>query len=169
MDGSDTLANAEVAGDAAEEPVKKPSKKPLLIGLVLALLLGGGGFYAVFSGVLFGAHAPDEAGEEHAEDTPQVAFVVVESIIINLGDGASKEVLKFSCQLEVVALHQEAVQHLLPRISDVINSYLRAVEPQVLEDPTALVRIRAHLLRRIQMVTGEGQVHDVLITEFILN
>ncbi len=163
------MANTEVAGEVAEEPAKKPSKKPLLIGLLLALLLGGGGFYTVFSGMLFGAHAPGAAAEVHAEDTPQVAFVPVEPIIINLGGGGSKEILKFSCQLEVVAQHQEAVQHLLPRISDVINSYLRALEPQVLEDPTALVRIRAHLLRRLQMVTGEGQVRDVLITEFILN
>lgn len=163
------MANAEAAAETGEGPAKKPSKKPLLIGLVLALLLGGGGFYAVFSGMLFGPASPETAAKEHAEDAPQISFIPVEPIIINLGGGASKEVLKFSCQLEAVSQHQEAVQHLLPRISDVINSYLRAVEPQVLEDPTALVRIRAHLLRRIQMVTGEGQVRDVLITEFILN
>lgn len=163
------MAEAEVAGEAAEAPTRKPSKKPLMIGLMLALILGGGGFYAVYSGILFGAHAPETAGAAEGEEPPQVAFIPVEPIIINLGGAASKAVLKFSCQLEAVALHQEAVQHLLPRISDVINSYLRAVEPQVLEDPTALVRIRAHLLRRIQMVTGEGQVRDILITEFILN
>jgi len=31
------------------------------------------------------------------------------------------------------------------------------------------VRIRAHLLRRIQIVTGEGRVRDLLVTEFVLN
>ncbi len=58
---------------------------------------------------------------------------------------------------------------LLPRVLDVTNTYLRAVEVSQLEDPAALIRIRSHLLRRIQLVTGEGRVNDLLITEFILN
>ena len=32
-----------------------------------------------------------------------------------------------------------------------------------------LVRLRAQMLRRVQMVTGEGRVRDLLITEFVLN
>ena len=58
---------------------------------------------------------------------------------------------------------------LLPRIVDVMNGYLRALDPKVMEDPAALVRIRAQMLRRIQIVTGEGRVRDLLITEFVLN
>ena len=38
-----------------------------------------------------------------------------------------------------------------------------------IEDPAALARLRAQMLRRIQVVTGEGQVRDLLITEFVLN
>jgi len=51
----------------------------------------------------------------------------------------------------------------------VINTYLRAIDPSDLEDPTALLRLRAQLLRRLQMVAGEDLVNDFLITEFILN
>jgi flagellar FliL protein len=29
--------------------------------------------------------------------------------------------------------------------------------------------MRAQLLRRIQIVTGEGRVRDLLVTEFVLN
>ncbi len=43
------VAEAEQPQDAAP---KKKSKKPLLIGLVLAFLLGGGGFYATWSGLI---------------------------------------------------------------------------------------------------------------------
>jgi flagellar protein FliL len=71
--------------------------------------------------------------------------------------------------LEVSGPHSAEVTLLKPRILDVLNSYLRAVEVAELEDPSALVRIRAQMLRRIQIVTGEGRVRDLLITEFVLN
>ena len=58
---------------------------------------------------------------------------------------------------------------LRPRILDVLNGYLRAVEVAELEDPSALVRLRAQMLRRIQVVAGEGRVNDLLISEFVLN
>jgi flagellar FliL protein len=57
----------------------------------------------------------------------------------------------------------------MPRVLDVLNSYLRAVEVAELEDPAALVTLRAQMLRRIQLVTGPDRVRDVLITEFVLN
>ena len=50
-----------------------------------------------------------------------------------------------------------------------LNSYLRAVSINELEDPSSLIRLRAQMLRRIQIVTGEGQVRDLLVTEFVLN
>ncbi len=52
---------------------------------------------------------------------------------------------------------------------DILNGYLRAVDVRDLEDPSALIRLRAQMLRRIQIVTGEGRVKDLLIMEFVLN
>ena len=57
----------------------------------------------------------------------------------------------------------------MPRILDMLNGYLRAVAVNELERPAALVRIRSHLLRRVQIITGEGRIRDFLITEFVLN
>ena len=56
-----------------------------------------------------------------------------------------------------------------PRVVDVLNSYLRALEPSDLEANSILVRLRAQMLRRIQIVTGAGRVNDLLIMEFVLN
>lgn len=50
-----------------------------------------------------------------------------------------------------------------------LNGYLRAIAVSEIEDPAGLVRLRAQLLRRIQIVTGEGRVRDLLVTEFVLN
>jgi flagellar protein FliL len=160
------MATAEAT---AEEAPKKRSKKPLLIGLVLALVLGGGGFYATFSGMILGA------GEDHAEKDAApgpltgIAFVPLETIVVSLGPDSASEHLRFTAQLEVADTAAADVTTLSPRILDVVNSYLRAIDTASIEDPHALARLRAQMLRRIQVVTGEGRVRDLLITEFVLN
>lgn len=161
------MAEAEEPQDAAPQ---KKSKKPLIIGLVLALLLGGGGFYATWSGLILGGSADEHASPEgEVGELPDIAFVPVDPLVISLGSGGNVRHLRFTTQIEVGAAHAAEVQMLLPRIVDVLNGYMRAVEVAQLEDPAALVRIRAHLLRRIQIVTGEGRVRDLLVTEFVLN
>lgn len=152
--------------DAAPEAPPRKMLKPMLIGAVLALILGGGGFYAVWSGLIL---APGGGHEAVAEPLPDIGFVPVPPLIISLGAGDSGRHLRFTSQIEVAGENLDEVNLLLPRIMDVMNSYLRALDVAALEDPAGLVRMRAQMLRRIQMVTGEGRVRDLLITEFVLN
>ncbi len=153
----------------SEEP-KKGSKKPLLIGLVLALVLGGGGFYAVWSGLVL-APVATEGEKTPAEVAPMsvVAFVPVPPLVVNVGIGNQRRHLRFQAQLEVTPGYEEEVAKLLPRVVDVLNGYLRAVDPPELERKTALIKLRAQMLRRVQVVTGQGRVRDLLIMEFVLN
>lgn len=152
-----------------EEAPKKRSKKALLIGLVLALVLGGGGFYAAFSGLILGG-GDDHAARDHGPGPlTGVAFVPLETIVISLGPDSGSAHLRFTAQLEVVDSTAADVTKLTPRILDVINSYLRAIDTASIEDPHSMARLRAQMLRRIQVVTGEGRVRDLLITEFVLN
>ncbi|MBL9053376.1 MAG: flagellar basal body-associated FliL family protein [Tabrizicola sp.] len=152
-----------------DEAPKKKSKKHLLIGLVLALLLGGGGFYATWSGMILAAEPKDEHGDQGPTALAGIAFVPLETMVISLGHDAGSRHLRFSAQVEVVDTAATDVTLLVPRIMDVLNSYLRAVDTASIEDPQAMSRLRAQMLRRIQIVTGEGRVRDLLITEFVLN
>ena len=158
--------------ETEEEPPKKKSKLPLILGLVLALVLGGGGFFAVYSGMILG---PKDEGVYTAEaktkagPLPEVAFVPIDPLVINLGQSGGNRHLKFRAQLEVDPTHQSTVTELLPRVVDVLNGYLRAVSMTDLEEPTALIKLRAQMLRRVQIVTGEGRVRDLLVMEFVLN
>lgn len=155
--------------DATFADAPAPKKKgmlPLVLGGVGALVLGGGGFYATHSGLLFGAPEPQSASQTQMA---RIAFVPLPPLLISLGDKGRSTHLRFASQLEVEQAYRAEVEHLQPRILDVLNSYLRAVETSELEDPTALVRLRAQMLRRLQIVTGEGRVRDLLITEFVLN
>lgn len=163
------MANEE---EIEEEGPKKKSKMPLIIGLVLALAGGGGGFFAVQSGMLFGDPAGAEIeAESHEEvaEMPDVVFVPMDPLIINLGKGTQNQYLRFRAELEVSGGFEEEVTTLLPRVMDILNGYLRAVDIHDLEDRSALIRLRAQMLRRIQIVTGEGRVKDLLIMEFVLN
>lgn len=183
--------------EVPEEEEKKGGKKPLLIGLVMALLGGAGGFYAVSSGMILGGEEPevseeemaetsegDDGGEEQAADDTETAeehteiayasadgvtFVPLEAIVITLPNGASNTHLRFRAQLEVLPGHDEHVRAIAPRVVDVLNGYLRAVEVEELEDRSAFPRLRAQMLRRVQVVAGEGTVQNILIQEFLLN
>jgi flagellar protein FliL len=152
---------------------KSGGKKGLLIGFLAAVLLGGGGFYAAYSGLVGGRQA-DTQHESNSHDETATAhagidFVPLESLVVSLGRGATNRHLKFTAQLEVASEFKDEVMMLQPRVLDVLNGYLRAVEARDIESPSSLGRLRAQMLRRVQVVAGEGRVRDLLITEFVLN
>lgn len=157
--------------ELAEPPKPKSSKLPLLIGLVLAILGGGGGF--VFMNKTPAADdAPVVASpaEEKMADpaTSATEFVALDPLLIT-PPAIGGKILRFTAQLEVTPASRAEVEQLKPRIVDVFNTYLRAIEPADFEKPEVLVLLRAHLLRRISLVVGENKVTDVLIMEFVLN
>lgn len=160
---------ADEAVEGAAKP--KKSRKGLLIGVAMALALGGGGFYAVRSGLILG---PGEAeAANHLPPTlgamPAIAFVSLDPIIVSLGPDARANHLRFRAQLEVGQADEAAVTQLTPRVIDVLNSYLRAVEPAMFDRPGALIELRAQMLRRVGLVVGEGRVRDLLVMEFVLS
>lgn len=160
------------AADTPADAVPKRSRRPMLVGLLLMLLLGGGGFYAVYAGLILGGHATrgDTSPEaEGGEPITGIAFVPIPPLTVSLGAEAGARYLHFTAQVEVGKPAEEEVTMLMPRIVDVLNSYLRAVETRELSDPTALVRLRSQMLRRGQLVTGDGKVRDLLISEFVIN
>lgn len=175
-----------MADAAAGEALKKPSKLPLVGALLLAIVGGGGGFYAVYSGALLGGESLADSGDTDTGATNDagggtgkkigapvslgdVAFVPLDPLVISLPPGSASRHLRFHAQLEVSASKEREVAELIPRVTDVLNSYLRAVEPKDFEDPAILGRLRAQMLRRVQIVTGAERVRDLLIMEFVLN
>lgn len=158
--------------DPVEAPPPKKSKMPLILGVVLLLAGAGGGFMAVQMGLIGGQAESHDADAEHAvliNPLPNVAFVALDPLLISLPSQGTSRHLRFTAQLEVAPDRVAEVEGIKPRIVDVLNGYLRAVETADLEDPAALVRLRAQMLRRVQVVAGEGRVTDLLIMEFVMN
>lgn len=172
---------SDVATSEEDAEAPKKSKKGLLFGLIGAIVLGGGGFYATYSGLILGPSGESEmassdggggghgAPEAAAYVDSDIAFVELEPLTISLGKFATSRHLRFQAHLEVDPSMADEIEHLSPRILDVLNTYLRAISESELEDPASMNRLRAQMLRRVQVVTGDGKVKDLLITEFVLN
>ena len=158
--------------DIEETKTGKGSKRIVVLSLLLAMAGGGGGFFAMYSGLLLAPNPP-----EKVSDTPElipkslddVGFVRVEPILISFPQGAISRHLRFSAHLEVPSKYLGEVEAVLPRVLDVLNGYLRALELRDLEHPAALIKLREQMLRRVQIVTGPGRVRDLLVAEFVLN
>ena len=160
------------AVDAAAPPKARGSRLPLILGLALALAGAGGGFFLVRSGLLgLGGGTGAAAGLPVEEPLPSLTpagFVPLPALIVNLPGGGAR-FLRFAGQLEVAPEHAAEVTALIPRVVDVLNGYLRAVEPAEVQDPAALLRLRAQMLRRVQVVAGGNRVRDLLVMEFVVN
>lgn len=169
------MAETETTDDTTDSTggARRPGRQRLL-GLALALVGAAGGFCAVYFDLLpLGVRPPSEGTSPDRPAGPfaqtgDIAFVAIEPLVISLGAGAGTH-LRFRAQLEVESVHKAEVEHLLPRVVDMLNGYLRAVDISDLRDNAALVRLRAQMLRRVQMIAGSDRISDLLIMEFVLN
>lgn len=147
----------------------KGRRSSLVLGVILAVLSAAGGYFAATSGMLPFSKSGDTKAVETSAKPAAFEFVEIEPMLVPLGNLLSGKFLRFRAELEVAAGKTVEVESVMPRIVDVLNGYLRALEREDLEKRGALVPLRANLLRRIQTVVGPGLVKDLLIMEFVVN
>lgn len=154
--------------DADAKPKKGLGKVGWGLTVLVALGLGGGGFYATFSGMV-GGHAATAQSEEtsHTTDDNAPIFLELDPMMISVGDAGSVRQMRFRAYLQLEEGHGD-VAALQPRILDIFATYLRAVSVDRLQDPTALLDLRAQLLRRVQLLAGPEAVSDLLIIDFVI-
>jgi flagellar protein FliL len=163
-----------------EDNEKKSNSK---MGLILIILLGligvGGGGVAGFMGLLpipgleashedpvaMAAHADEKAG---LPDISTLAFVDMPKIIVPLGEQANAHHLVAQFSIETTKEYKGRIEELKPRIMDVMNKYLRAVEEKDITDPLQFQRLQALMLNRVQLIAGEQALRNILVQEFIL-
>lgn len=168
------MSEEEEKEETEEAPAKPSALKILLPAGISAIVLGG-----VAAGVAFVMSGPDEecvASDNSAAHAKmetkrydEVAFVNLEPLVVSLGPNASSQYLKISVTLETNVSDQKQVEHFIPKFRDVLNTYLRAVDERDIAEPAAMIRLRAQMLRRIQLVAPTDAVQNILITDFVLN
>ncbi len=156
---------AEEEAVEGEETAPKKKRGGLVVGLVLALV-GGAGAFAFTSGMIGGG--ADGGGSAHELIGDEMAFVPVEPMTVSLGDLADRRFLRFRAELEVDPAKQADVEKVMPRVVDVLNTYLQSLSLADVEDPSSLLTLRAQMRRRVELVVGGG-VNDLLVMEFVVN
>ncbi len=158
-----------------DPPTRKTGRRAILVGGVGALALGGAAFAVTYLNLVplgAGSTDPQTAAVGHADvGTPlsNIDFLPLDPIVISLDTTTGVRHLRLSMTLEVPKAHVAEVDFMKPRIMDVVNTYLRALQPDTFDEAAALVRLRAQLLRRLQVTLGDGRVNDLLISEFVLS
>lgn len=155
---------SDVATEA--EAPKGGGKKAVLVGVVLALVGASAGYYATSSGLIGAEKAAKDAPYGVAES---YAFVPIEPLTIAVGQAAKPRFLRFRAELEVAPEYKAEVEAVLPRVVDVLHTYLHSITMAEIEDPSALLTLRSQMRRRIDLVVGGEKVHDLLVMEFVLN
>ena len=158
---------AAQAGEPIEPAPKKKSLLPLLVGLLLAAIGAAGGFYAGSAGLLGSSNGKATTAKDGA--TSQTAFVDISPLVVSIVRPDRVAQLRLQVSLEVEKDLASRTETLMPRLKDVLNSYLRAIDTTDFDGPGALVRLRAQMLRRVQIVVGDDAVKDLLIQEFVVN
>jgi flagellar FliL protein len=173
--------------DPGEAAAPRKKSRLLLVACAAALLAGGGGFLAVRMGLLdlFSPNKESRAeshaaagGEQRSGDagyaaqgsgTGPAAFVLLDPLVISLGPESRSKHLKVTLAIDVERGREPELEAYIPRVNDILQGFLRAVDEREFEIPRSMERLRAQMLRRVQLVTPPGAARDLLIQEFVLN
>jgi flagellar FliL protein len=180
-------AESEEGADG-EQPKKKGGimKLALFIGLPVVILALGG----VAAMLLLGGGGGDETHVAEAGEHGEVAdghggsggrgsgggaaehayFYEIPQMQITIqnGSGGFAHVqITFSLEIPDEDMAHDLDEN-LPRILDQFQGFLRELRPEDLAGSAGAERLRLELLRRVNLVMGEGQVRAVLITQFVI-
>lgn len=170
----------------------------LIIGLAVVVLgLAGAGAFLFLGGSSEPeVHAEEgEHGEEHADghgdehgdghgdghgdshedeyaygSADEVVFYKLPEILVNVrADGGPPAYLKLVLTLELSdPAHIEQVEYVMPRVLDRFQSFLRELRLSDMSGSSGSYRLRAELLRRVNLAVAPVKVRAVLIEEMLV-
>ena len=150
-------------------PRKARLKLAVIAGGATAALLVAVGLY--FGGMLGGGKKDRPAAQSASSvESAQPIFVETPEMITNLDAGPHRlSFVKVQCKIELA--HAAEVQEMtasMPRVLDLIQTYLRETRPEELRSDTGTYRLREALLSRASIAVPQVHVKDVLFEELIV-
>jgi flagellar FliL protein len=165
------MSSPPPASKSDEAPARTGGKgRLILLAVPVVLLLAGAGLW--FSGLL--PHLPgsgkhDPQVEDAAKPVPP-SFVDVPEMVANLNSNSHKpSYVKLSARIEVPKPEDaEKVKAALPRIQDMMQTYLREMRPEELRGSAGTYRLREELLVRANVAVAPAKVSDVLFIQMLI-
>jgi flagellar FliL protein len=114
--------------------------------------------------------------EKHEEKTAEVAkpvppsYVDIPEMVANLNSANHKpSYVKMSARVEVPKPEDvDKVRAALPRLQDMMQTYLREMRPEELRGSAGTYRLREELLVRANAAVAPAKVTDVLFTQMLV-
>ena len=156
---------------ATDASAKKAGKsKSILMAVPVVLLLSGAGLW--FSGILphlLGMDKHEDHADEAARSVPP-SYVDVPELVANLNSASHKpSYIKLVARIEVAKPEDaEKVKAALPRLQDLMQTYLREMRPEELRGSAGTYRLREELLVRANAAVAPAKVSDVLFTQMLV-
>ncbi|MCA9771586.1 MAG: flagellar basal body-associated FliL family protein [Myxococcales bacterium] len=159
----------EAGGEGAEET--KKSKLPLIIGIVVALaVVGGGGAFAYFKFAAAPKPAADQAAEAEPVEREQATVIVpLTSFVVNLEDPTGRRYLKTTMSLELN--HEDGGAELNKKMAQIRDAVIVLLSSKTLEDVTSTkgkFQIRKEVGYRVNKFLKDVIVLNVYFTEFVV-
>jgi flagellar FliL protein len=156
--------------ETAAAPTKKGGKRKLiLIAAPVVLLLAGAGLW--FTGILPHVLGMDkhEGKMEAAKPVPP-SYLDLPEMVANLNGNLRKpSYIKLDARIEVpIPGDVDKVKAALPRVVDLMQTYLREMRPEELRGSAGTYRLREELLIRASAAVAPAKVSDVLFTQMLV-
>ena len=173
--GPDADDDADEGVEATAETESKPGKRfpgkklVLMIGLPVALLIGGGigaWQFGLMDKLFGGGH--EASGESGAHKT--MVFYDLPEMLVNLNStGRQTNYLKLKVALELEDQSAiKLVESAMPRIIDSFQVYLRELRADELTGSAGMYRLKEELMFRLNTAVYPTKVSDVLFKEMLV-
>ncbi len=162
---------APAEGEDAEG--KKSGGKKKLILIAVPVLLIGVGAALWFTGILpglLGMKKPDPAAEEMAAKPKPPSFIDLPELIANLNSNAGRPAyVKIVARLEVPKAEDvDKIRAVMPRLQDMMQTYLREMRPDELRGSAGTYRLREELIGRANVAAAPAKISDVLFSQLLI-
>jgi flagellar FliL protein len=152
----------------AAPPKKSGKGKLILIAAPALVLLVCTGLW--FTGVLphlLGMDKREKQVGESAKPVPP-SYVDIPEMIGNLSDRYSPRYIKLAARVVVPKPDDVAlVTSAMPRLQDLLTTYMRDMKPEELHDSADTYRLRKELLARANAAVAPAKISDVLFTQLL--
>jgi flagellar protein FliL len=158
--------------ETEEKPARKGGKGKLIMILVpVAMLLAGAGLW--FSGIvphMLGVDKQESKAAEAVKPPAPPSYLDIPEMVANLNNNSHKpSYVKLSARVEIPKPEDvEKVRAALPRLQDMMQTYLREMRPEELRGSAGTYRLREELLVRANAAVAPAKVSDVLFTQLLV-
>ena len=144
--------------------------KLILIAVPVLLIAVGAGLW--FTGILpkmLGMGKKDDAAEAVAKPVPP-SFIDLPELVANLnGNPGRPAYVKVVARLEIPRPEDvEKVRAVMPRLQDMMQTYLREMRPDELRGSAGTYRLREELIARANVAAAPAKVSDVLFSQMLI-